>query len=220
MAFSNPELAVSILFQATTGRPIVLSKGIGDAWLLQCNGFHFIQDPTNMQEVAVVERVVDELADAGYLRAEEWAGANRRIFLTDSGYEFCRRVRPGGAIPPVLHSRAGRRLSRRLRRSQRRSVIFAVLSTGSWHPGRFLEATWHALVCRADCRPGANLILWQIMEYCAPCSVSMHGRLHGSLGESQPRGRAFGVVGLYRRRWRRRREPIIPGSNRSWEVSA
>lgn len=92
MAFSNPELAVSILFQATTGRPIVLSKGIGDAWLLQCNGVHFIQDPTNKQEVAVVERVVNELADAGYLRAEEWAGANRRIFLTDSGYEFCRRV--------------------------------------------------------------------------------------------------------------------------------
>src|SRR5947209_474503 len=54
MPFSNPQLALAILSQATTGRPIVLSKGIGGAWALQCNGVHFIQDPTNKQEVAVV----------------------------------------------------------------------------------------------------------------------------------------------------------------------
>ena len=92
MAFSNPGLAMSILFQATTGRPIVLSKGFNDTWALQCNGVHFIQDPGNKQEVAAVENVVNELADLGLLRAEGWQGANRPIFLTEEGYTFCQQI--------------------------------------------------------------------------------------------------------------------------------
>jgi hypothetical protein len=92
MPFSNPQLAVAILAQATTGRPLVLSKGIGGAWLLQCNGYHFIQDPANKQEVAVVEKTLNELADAGYLQAEGWVGATRNIYLTDAGRDFVQRV--------------------------------------------------------------------------------------------------------------------------------
>ena len=94
MAFSNPELAVSIMFQATTGRPIVLSKGIGDAWLLQCNGVHFIQDPTNKQEIAVVERAVNELADAGYR-----SDCSFRLLLTVRR-PVVTAVRPGLSIWP------------------------------------------------------------------------------------------------------------------------
>ena len=93
MPFTNVNLALSILFQATTGRPIVLSKGIGDAWMLQCNGVHFIQDPANKQEVAVVEKTVNELAEAGLVEAGAWQGANRPIHLTTAGYELCQKVK-------------------------------------------------------------------------------------------------------------------------------
>jgi hypothetical protein len=92
MPFSNPRLALTILSQATTGRPVVLNKGFGDTWLLQCNGVHFVQDPTNKQEVAVVEKTVNELVEAGYLRDEGWAGNNKNIYLTDDGYGFVQGV--------------------------------------------------------------------------------------------------------------------------------
>ena len=88
MSLSNPKLALAILSEAKTGRPIVLSKGIGDAWQLQCNGIHFIQDPTNKHEVAAVEKTINELADAGYLRDEAWVGANKNLYLTAAGDAF------------------------------------------------------------------------------------------------------------------------------------
>lgn len=92
MPFSNPQLALAILSQATTGRPLVLNRGSGDTWALQCNGVHFIQDPANKQEVAVVEKTVNELADFGYLRDDGWVGANKSIYLTAAGYAFLTRV--------------------------------------------------------------------------------------------------------------------------------
>ena len=91
MAISNPDYSISMLAQARTGRPIVLSKGFGDAYVLQCNGVHFINDPNDKQEVAAVGVVVDELCEAGYLIAEEWVNGDRRLYLTDSGREFVQR---------------------------------------------------------------------------------------------------------------------------------
>ncbi len=81
-------MARAILLQATSGRPLVLSRGIGDTWTLQCNGFHFIQDPADKQEVAVVEKSLSELDDAGYVQAAPWQGDNRHIYLTPKGKIF------------------------------------------------------------------------------------------------------------------------------------
>lgn len=93
MTFSNPQLVREILSAAETGRPIVLSKGISDTWMLQCNGVHFIRDPANEDEVAVVKQAVNELADAGYLRDDGWVGANKHLHVTDAGQSFLNQVR-------------------------------------------------------------------------------------------------------------------------------
>lgn len=90
MAISDSNLAYSILLQATNGRPIVVSAGLSDTWLVQCNGHHFIQDETDKNEAASVKEALNKLVDEKYLRAEEWNGADRYIYITDKGLALIR----------------------------------------------------------------------------------------------------------------------------------
>ena len=96
MKISNMELAAAILVHASTGRPVIISKGFNGDIAVQCNGAHFIQNVCDPVEQEIVGQTLDELVAAGPFSKGEWQGCNRRLYLTEYG---CRVMDTMAATP-------------------------------------------------------------------------------------------------------------------------